>query len=243
VNIPLFDFSAPNLAVLEGSGTRHLGFRLNWVSGPGSPSDLGPLKDLWDFLGGRLIVHTYFALDCDLLRAGEFIINCRQYFSSRNAPKFDVEGESAEAAFLTIKQADCLWRRPHRPAQVYADALPVLHFGKEVGLVSLVLARETREEALALAAGLLPANSIEEPANRSSGWITACLWIGDITGLGEQAALIGSFDEVAGAIYGFKRSGISQFLVRECPGQNEMPAFAMGVLPRIRALECSRMAN
>jgi hypothetical protein len=243
VSIPLFDFhGAPNLAALEGSGTGHLQFRINWVSGPGSPSDLGLLKDLWGFLGGRLIVHTYFALDCDVLRAGEFITSCRQYFSSGDAPKFDVEGESAEAAFLTIKQADCLWRRPHRPAQVYADALPVLYFGKEVGMVSLVLARETREEALAFAASLLPANNLEQPANRSR-WITACLWVGAVAGLGEQAALVGSFEEVADAIYGFKRSGISQFLVRECPGQNEMAAFATGVLPRIRARECSRMAD
>ena len=108
------------------------------------------LSKACETLGKRLIIHIIFdgdeeARNGNLLSAAEFIANCRQ---ESKTPQFDVEGMSSEAAFLAIKQADCLWRCPDKPHQVYADALPVIHFGKEVGLLSFVIARETRQEAL-----------------------------------------------------------------------------------------------
>jgi hypothetical protein len=45
-----------------------------------------------------------------------------------------IEGDSAEAAVLAIKHADCLILSPRSPEQMYADALPILHLGKQVGV-------------------------------------------------------------------------------------------------------------
>jgi alkanesulfonate monooxygenase len=175
--------------------------------------------------GRRLIVHVrldatpndaYFA---PLLELSE-------------APEIHVEGQTAEAAFFAIKHADCLWRLPSRPNQVYADALPVLHFGKETGLVSSIIARATRQEALDAAAILLPEfrDSVDDPAS----WITPYLWTGGVPG---RVTMLGSFEELAEAIYGFKQNGISQFLFRGWPDGGEMAHFGNGVLPLVRKFE------
>jgi hypothetical protein len=84
----------------------------------------------WAELRARIILHCSLA-EVDLDQAATAIAQYREL----GADEIDVEGESAHAAFLAIRQADCLWRRPGRPDQVYADALPVLHFGKDAGLV------------------------------------------------------------------------------------------------------------
>jgi len=206
------------------------------------------LKKAWETLGTRLIIHIIFDGD-ELTRNGgllsvtEFIANCRKLFQESHTPQFDVEGTSSEAAFLAIKQADCLWRCPDRPNQVYADALPVLHFGREVGLVSFVVARETRAEALEFAATLLSGDCVERLANPAC-WITSDLWTGTLRGCEEERVLLlGSFEQVAHAIYGFKKSGISQFLIREGPCQKEMTYFGERVLPLIRAIESGRAGN
>jgi len=182
----------------------------------------GEIKRAAEILGRRLIVHVkwdetpYFA----------------PLFELSEAPEIHVEGQSAEAAFFAIKHADCLWRLPSRPNQVYADALPVLHFGKEVGLVSSIVARATRQEALDAAATLLPA--FTDSLDDATCWITPYLWTGASQG---RVTMLGSFEELAEAIYGFKQKGISQFLFRGWADTREMNYFGNGVLPLVRELE------
>ena len=159
-------------------------------------------------LGTRLLIHLRLDSAESVAWAGEFLD--RLVESER--PEIHVEGETAQAAFLAIQRADCLWRLPGRPEQVYADALPVLHFGKEVGLVSSIIARATRQEALEAAAALHT----------------------------ESTAMIGSFEEVAEAVHGFKRKSISQFLFHGWPDRQELLYFGSGVLPLVRALEGGR---
>jgi hypothetical protein len=93
----------------------------------GSTTEIGIA---WAELRGRIILHFALA-EVELDRAATAIAQYREL----GVDEIDVEGDSAQAAFLAIQQADCLWRRPGRPDQVYADALPVLHFGKDAGLV------------------------------------------------------------------------------------------------------------
>jgi alkanesulfonate monooxygenase len=145
-------------------------------------------------------------------------------------PRFELEGQTAETAFVAIRQGDCLWRQPHRPNQVYADALPVLHFDKEVGLVAFVIARRTREEALEAAFTLL-VQDVPDPTR----WITPCLWLGI-----DRGVLAGSFEEVARAILEFRSKGISQIMVRDWPGRNEITDFAANLLPLVRAMESGK---
>jgi hypothetical protein len=229
------------LARIAGRETTQVRFRIGWDFRDVLASLLGrELKDACDALPGRLIVHMIFGSgepSLNVRSAGEFIANCRALFRELEAPAFHVEGETAEAAFVAIQQADCLWRLPHRPNRVYADALPVLHFGKEAGLLTWVIGRESRQEALEAAASLLPDHATER-LDDPACWIGPDLWTGTASGRsGKMAALVGSFEEIARAVHGFKSRGISQILVREWPGRHETVCFGERVMPLIRALE------
>jgi hypothetical protein len=149
-------------------------------------------------------------------------------------PEIFVEGTSAEAAELAIKFADCLWLLPKRAEQIYSDALPVLHMGKEVGLRALLIARETRDEARAVAAKI---SSHDRSEDRESA-DDSCLWAGTPNlHCPDGVAFAGSFEEVAEALMRYKEKGISQFLFSGSPDQIEMRYFATGVLPIVRRFE------
>jgi hypothetical protein len=214
------------LGLQAGSKTERLRFRIR--CGP-EQTFLEQLKDACGVLGGRMIVHMQpdGALIDSIL---DLIANLRSRVALLG---FDVEGQTAESAFAAIRHADCLWRLPHRPNQVYADALPVLHFDKEVGLVTSIVARKTREEAMETASILL-AQDMPEPKR----WIGEHLWLGTPAGgCADIGVLAGSFDEVARAIVGFRSHGISQLLIRDLPGLNEISDFGMNILPLVRAME------
>jgi alkanesulfonate monooxygenase SsuD/methylene tetrahydromethanopterin reductase-like flavin-dependent oxidoreductase (luciferase family) len=196
------------LATAAGMETSNIKFRLGIGCGADgvTPAEWAQqVMEAWGNLGARLLIHLRLENAESLAWAGEFLDRLEE--SER--PEIHVEGETSQAAFLAIQRGDCLWRLPGRPEQVYADALPVIHFGKEVGLVSSVIARATRQEALEAASALHT----------------------------EPTAIIGSFEEVAEAVHGFKRKSISQFLFRGWPDQQELMYFGSGVLPLVRALE------
>jgi alkanesulfonate monooxygenase SsuD/methylene tetrahydromethanopterin reductase-like flavin-dependent oxidoreductase (luciferase family) len=234
---------ALELAVMAASETCQVKCRIGWnfsaimASLPGRE-----LRRVWEIVGNRLIVHMIFdgtetALKGNPIAADELVANCRFLFPAPGGPQWDVEGESAEAAFLAIKRGDCLWRLPNRPNQVRADAVPVQHFGKAAGLQCSAIVRETQGEALEAAAGLFP---VDNPAS----WITPYLWCGIAHGRERKtAAFVGSYGEVARAMHDFKKSGISQFLIREWPGLKENEGFAARTIPLIRALESGESAN
>jgi alkanesulfonate monooxygenase SsuD/methylene tetrahydromethanopterin reductase-like flavin-dependent oxidoreductase (luciferase family) len=251
VHVPIATHLADalKLAVSAGRETERIRFRVGCDFNRVLASLTGrELKKASQALGSRLIIHLAFdageaAGNGSFLSAGEFITNCRNLFLDGQAPHFDVEGEASEAAFLAIKHADCLWRWAQSPSQVHADARPVLHFGKEVGLMTFVIARETRQEALESATGLLPEINIESASNSAFG-ITPELQTNIVTICGAKTAvLVGSLEGVARTIHGFKKHGISQFLLRNWSGQQEITGFGERVLPLIRAIESERGAD
>lgn len=188
------------------------------------------VKDACTALAERLILHVTMDDDeTDVAEAGAVLESCRQRFGDVAYPEVNVEGQSAEAAFLAIKHADRLWRWPARPAMVDGDARPVLHFGTQVGLVTSMVARETTSEALAAAAVLLPDADFESDAS----WAAQCVWADHRT-----TALIGSFDEVVSTLQRYERGGISGFLIRGWGAQEvddrEMAVIGSRILPLIR---------
>jgi alkanesulfonate monooxygenase len=241
IAIPLPD--ALELAVSAGRETERIRFRVGCDFNRILASLTGrSLKTASEALGSRLVIHMAFnavesAGNGGYLSAGEFITNCRKLFLDGRQPQFDVEGESSEAAFLTIKHADCLWRWAQSPNQVHADARPVLHFGKEVGLITFVIARETRQEALETAMSLLPEINVESASSSElqTNMVTTCG--------AKTAVLVGSFEGVARTIHGFKKHGISNFLLRGLPGQQEITGFGERVLPLIRAIGSGTVAD
>jgi alkanesulfonate monooxygenase len=234
---------ALTLAMAAATETRDVRFRIACeCSGMPDPLWGTELRDACAALEGRLILHVGLgddgasSGDGHFARAGRFLDYCRGLFPGSAGPDLDVEGQTAEAAFLAIKQSDRLWRRPDWPTTVDADALPVLHFGKQVGLVGSLVARETRRDALEAAAVLIP-----EAADRlddSAFWAAPYLWIGGASApAGETAVLIGSFEEIARAIRRYEKGGISSLLIRGWGAQKiderEMAIVGAGVLPRI----------
>ena len=87
----------------------------------------------WEKLASRLILHLT-PRQAEMEKAARFIREYRALAASFEPGEIDIEGNTAEAAFLAIKHGDVLWLRPDAPRQVYADALPVMHFGKQVGI-------------------------------------------------------------------------------------------------------------
>ena len=248
VHIPVTSDLSTGFALASDAGrsTARLKFRIGWDFESVLASLFGrEMKEAWETLDHRLIFHMSFrneelaATKHDFLRAGEFLTNCRCLFEQSEAPEFDVEGESAGTAFLAIKHADCLWRHAVHPRQAYADALPVLHFGKRVGLLASVVTRETREQALNAAKQLLP-NALAERLEDAANWVIPCIWRDHVSDNAEQKTMfVGSFEEVAGAMNGFKQAGILQFLIRTRLDKWELECFGKNVLPRIRGMEAN----
>jgi alkanesulfonate monooxygenase len=174
-------------------------------------------------------------------------------------PEIYVGGASPKAVELAVKHASCFWTLPAGPEELFPRILDVIQAGVEVGLLVSLIARPTRREAVAAAHGMLealgnsPKKAHKEFAQRSDSvafgttlalaerkpqWLTNCLWTGAVPYLGAPAiALVGSFEEIADALWEYKQAGITQFLFMGWPDLNEMRLFSQEVVPLVRARE------
>ncbi|MGH8510067.1 MAG: LLM class flavin-dependent oxidoreductase [bacterium] len=178
----------------------------------------------------------------------------------RTSPEIYLGGNSPQAEALAIKHAHCVWRLPDTPEKLKPRIEPILETGTEVGLLVSMLARPTRDQALADAYAMIeslgpqPKRVHKEFEQRSdsvafkstlalaeasdSAWLTPTLWTGAVPYLGAVAiALVGSAEEVAHAIMEYKSIGITQFLFMGWPDLEEMTYFSRAVLPLIRKNE------
>lgn len=174
-------------------------------------------------------------------------------------PEIYVGGASPKAVELAIKHASCFWTLPAGPDELFPRIRHVLQAGVEVGLLVSLLARPTRGEAVAAAQAMLealgnsPKKAHKDFAQRSDSvafgstlalaeskpqWLTNCLWSGVVPYLGAPSiALVGSFEEIAHALWEYKQAGITQFLFMGWPDLEEMKRFSQEVLPLVRARE------
>jgi len=179
--------------------------------------------------------------------------------SERTAPEIFVGGNSEAAERLAARHASCLLRLPEAPERMRPRVQALAEQGVEVGLLVSVIARPTREEAHAAAAELLESAGAEalavhesfarrsdsvafrstyELAREDSPWKTPWLWAGAVPYLGAPAiSLVGSAEDVAGAILEYKAIGVSQFLFMGWPDVEAMTFFGREVLPRVRERE------
>ncbi|PYI93667.1 MAG: alkanesulfonate monooxygenase [Verrucomicrobia bacterium] len=174
-------------------------------------------------------------------------------------PEIFLEGNSEESAALAIRHADCLWRFAEPPASLADKIAPVIQTGTEVGLLVSLIARPTRDEAVQAGCHLIgqfgeKARAIQRSFERHTDaaafeltylarqsltpWATRTLWTGAVPVLGAPAiALLGSAEEVAGALLEYKEIGVTQFLFTGWPDLDEMTFFGREVLPRVRERE------
>lgn len=182
-----------------------------------------------------------------------------------NGPEIYVGGASPKAVELAVKHAACFWTLPAGPDELFSRVRHVQQAGIEVGLLVSLIARSTRVEAVNAAQTMLdalgnsPKKAHKEFAQRSDSvafgstlalaerqpeWLTKCLWSGAVPYLGAPSiALVGSFEEIADALWEYKQAGITQFLFMGWPDVDEMKLFSSEVLPLVRAREAKTHAQ
>lgn len=179
-------------------------------------------------------------------------------------PEIYLGGNSAESAALAVRHADCLWRFAEPPESLADKIAPVIQTGTEVGLLVSLIARPTRDEAVQAAYHLIgqfgekaraAQRRFEEHTDAAAfestyalarqsatHWATRTLWTGAVPVLGAPAiALLGSAEEVAGALLEYKEIGVTQFLFTGWPDLDEMTFFGREVLPRVRERETAEL--
>jgi len=204
-------------------------------------------RALWKDDGPVSFKGAYYEIE-DAVVKTPFVSN------ERRVPEIFLGGASDAALNLAVRHADCLWTLPRSPEEMAPRLQTVLESGTEVGLLLSMIARSSRAEAVSDAYALLEriggkARHVHRDfaarsdsvaftgtlalAERNGGdWLTPWLWTGAVPYLGAPAiALVGSYDEVAGAIRAFEEVGISQFLFMGWPDIEEMKRFAGEVRP------------
>ena len=181
-------------------------------------------------------------------------------------PEIFLGGNSEESAALAIRHADCLWRFAEPPDSLASKIAPVIRAGTEVGLLVSLIVRPTRNEAVQAAYDLIARfgeqaretqRSFEQHTDAAafestyalsrqcpSDWATHTLWTGAVPVLGAPAiALVGSAEEIAGALLEYKEIGVTQFLFTGWPDLDEMTFFGREVIPRVREREAAELTR
>lgn len=179
----------------------------------------------------------------------------------RRHPEIYIAGNSDPARKLALSRGTCWMRLGDTVENVRRATAGVLDHGIEVGLRMSMIARPTRDEAVAAASELverLGGGDSERKVERSfvnrsdsvsmndlyiraaDEWLEPTLWTGAIRTHGAAAvALVGSFEEVAAAILEYKRAGVTQFIFSGWPKVSSMEFFGSAILPIIRRAERS----
>jgi alkanesulfonate monooxygenase len=178
----------------------------------------------------------------------------------RRGPEIFLGGNSPQAAELAARHASCLLCLPDAPERMRPAVEQLTARGTEVGLLVSLVVRPTHKEAVAAAEATLqrlgarPRQTHQAFRQKSdsvaftsmlglaetseSPWLTPYLWTGAVPYLGAPAvAIVGSPEEVLGALWEYRDAGVSQFLFMGWPDAEEMEGFARDVLPLVRARE------
>jgi alkanesulfonate monooxygenase len=174
----------------------------------------------------------------------------------RRAPEVYVAGHSEQAVQLAVSKGDAWVRLIDTPEKLAPAVASARAQGIEVCLRCCVICRETRDEAIAAANALKPAEEIEKQERailKSSdsktlhdalaaaddvGWMGQNLYAGLVPYYGSSCiTLIGSPDELAGRFLEYKNIGVTQLIIAGWPKLDEMVRFGRDVLPLVRQKE------
>jgi alkanesulfonate monooxygenase len=184
---------------------------------------------------------------------------------TRSRPEIYSGGNSEQAIQLAIRHSDCLLTFPEAPERLAERIRPVLDSGTRAGVIVSMIAKPTRDEAIAAAHALInnagePAREVQkqtrarldsvgftsmyELAEKDAGWVTPYLWAGAVPYLGAPAiSLVGSADDMVNAISEYRDIGISEFLFTGFPDLEQMRFFGAEILPAVRELESAGVAQ
>jgi len=177
----------------------------------------------------------------------------------RSAPEIYLGGGSPLAREIAARHADCCLRLGDAPEKIRSDVEWMREHGVEVGIRLSLVARPTHEEAVAAAYALVgqgdrewvrqvfvkssDSASMQETfhqAGEESQWPAPWLWTGAVASRGASAVcLVGTPDEIAGAILDYARLGVSQFIFSGWPNADALACFGAEILPRVRTGEAA----
>lgn len=173
-------------------------------------------------------------------------------FTARDqlAPEIYVSGHSAGAEQLALSAGACLLRSADNPQQIHSWIAVARSRGIEVCLPLCIVCRPTREEALSVARSLSPGDGQAGGENKDKFqlWHEASAILNGENGLLPQSfwsrltqhhgtvwnALVGTPEEIAGALLEYKAIGVTQFIMSGWPEIDEVTNFGRHVLPLVR---------
>jgi alkanesulfonate monooxygenase len=192
------------------------------------------------------------------IRVDGAVLNTPFRSPGRNAPELYVGGASPQAVRQACEHDACLLTMPAAAEQLAVRLAPLRERGGRAGLIVGLIARQTREAALAAADALLARTGATALAVHRSfraqssstafatafdrslecEWLSPTLWTGAVPFLGPAAtALLGSYDEIADTLLEYGRRGIREFLFLGWPDLDEVERFGGELAPRIRERE------
>jgi alkanesulfonate monooxygenase len=211
------------------------------------------------------VCHAFWRGERDINFSGEHYriekanLNTPFVSDRRRHPEIYIAGNSEPARRLAVSRGTCWMRLGDTAENVGLAAAAVLDHGIEVGLRMSMIARPTREEAVAAAHALVDGLGPGESERKVEGgfirrsdsvsmndlyqrareeWLAPTLWAGAVRTHGAAAiALVGSPEAVATAILEYKRAGVSQFIFSGWPKVESMEFFGREILPIIRRME------
>jgi alkanesulfonate monooxygenase len=204
------------------------------------------------------ICHAFWQNDDEVNFNGRYCrvsggnLHTRFLAPDRNAPEIYVSGHSEQAQQLALTQGSCWVRLIDTPEKLNPLVTRFRERGVEVCLRLCVVCRSTRQEALAAAQELLPAEDIGSQergivsksdsqtlrqalaAADDVGWLSDYLWAGLVPYYGPSSlTLVGTPDQIAKTLLEYEKIGVTQFIISGWPKLDEMVIFGREVLPRI----------
>jgi alkanesulfonate monooxygenase len=180
--------------------------------------------------------------------------------ADRAAPEIYFGGGSAMAPGVAARRADC-WMRlgATTPASVAADAAAIRAQDTQLGLRFHLMIRSTHEEAVRAVRAVVAERGDRSRFTRvflrgtdspttetlfagadddADQWPAPWLWTGAVPTLGPSAVyLVGTPEEIAGALGEYRRVGVSQFIFSGWPDRETMRIFGEQVVPLVRTDE------
>ncbi|HVT18105.1 MAG TPA: LLM class flavin-dependent oxidoreductase [Thermoanaerobaculia bacterium] len=177
--------------------------------------------------------------------------------AERAAPEIYLGGGSPLAREIAARHADCWLRLGDAPEKLRPEVAAMRAQGVEVGIRLSLIARPTREEALAAAAALLAqgdegwvrqvfvsgsdSDSMRAAFARAADgahWPAPYLWTGAVASRGPSAVcLVGTPVEIADALLEYRRLGVSQVILSSWSSREALAGFGREILPLVRKRE------
>ena len=170
---------------------------------------------------------------------------------SRTRPEIYVSGHSPRSEELAYSQGTCWLRVAETPEKLAPIVARARERGVGVCLRLCLLCRPTRDEAIAVAESLLPADRKESTTTLKddsqmyregknlgcdADSMTDSLWTGLVPHYGPVwTTLLGSPREIAAALLEYERIGVTEFIISGWPEVDTVDTFGREILPLVRA--------